>query len=36
MDCLAIDAQGEPCVELKTPTDLESELDLDLGNIFHN
>ena len=35
-DCLAMDSQGKPCVELKTPVDLEFELDLDLGNIFHN
>jgi len=34
--CLAHAADGSPCVEVKTPLDLERELDLDLGNIFHN
>jgi phytoene dehydrogenase-like protein len=34
-DCLAVDHQGQPCLELKTPQDLERDLDLDLGNIFH-
>jgi phytoene dehydrogenase-like protein len=35
-DCLAIDRDGNPCLEIRTPRDLEQELDLDLGNIFHN
>ena len=35
-ECLARDASGELCLEIKTPQDLERELDLDLGNIFHN
>jgi phytoene dehydrogenase-like protein len=35
-DCLALDRDGRPCIELKTPQDLEREVDLDLGNIFHN
>jgi phytoene dehydrogenase-like protein len=35
-DCLAVDRDGQPCIELKTPQDLEREIDLDLGNIFHN
>lgn len=35
-DCLARDRDGQPCVELKTPQELEREVDLDLGNIFHN
>lgn len=35
-DCLALDRNGQPCVELKTPQDLERDVDLDLGNIFHN
>jgi phytoene dehydrogenase-like protein len=35
-DCLALDADGNPCVEIKTPQDLEQEVDLDQGNIFHN
>lgn len=34
-DCLAVSADGEPCVEAKTPLDLESELRLPRGNIFH-
>lgn len=35
-DCLAIDASGQPCIEIKTPQDLQAEIDLDQGNIFHN
>ncbi len=35
-DCLALDRNGQPCIELKTPQDLERDVDLDLGNIFHN
>ncbi len=35
-DCLALDKDGRPCVEIKTPQDLEQEVDLDQGNIFHN
>ncbi|MFD9703821.1 phytoene desaturase family protein [Lentzea sp. NPDC059081] len=34
-DCLAVDAHGEPCVEARTPLDLEEELGLPGGNIFH-
>ncbi|MFI1016765.1 phytoene desaturase family protein [Streptomyces sp. NPDC020965] len=34
-DCLALDADGEPCVEVKTPLDLERELRLPGGHIFH-
>lgn len=34
-DCLALDAEGRPCVEAKTPLDLEGELRLPGGNIFH-
>ncbi|WHM40177.1 NAD(P)/FAD-dependent oxidoreductase [Streptomyces sp. BPTC-684] len=34
-DCLAIDADGRPCIEAKTPLDLERELRLPGGNIFH-
>jgi phytoene dehydrogenase-like protein len=34
-DCLARDADGRPCVEAKTPIDLENELRLTRGNIFH-
>jgi phytoene dehydrogenase-like protein len=36
VDCLALDKDGNPCIEIKTPQDLEKEVDLDLGNIFHN
>jgi len=35
-DCLARDRDGRPCLEVKTPLDLQDELDLDQGNIFHN
>jgi phytoene dehydrogenase-like protein len=35
-DCLARGADGEMCIEIKTPQDLEREIDLDQGNIFHN
>jgi phytoene dehydrogenase-like protein len=35
-DCLAVSNDGNPCIEIKTPQDLEREVDLDLGNIFHN
>jgi phytoene dehydrogenase-like protein len=35
-ECLAVDANGRPCMEVKTPQDLQSEIDLDQGNIFHN
>ncbi|HJX87832.1 MAG TPA: NAD(P)/FAD-dependent oxidoreductase, partial [Gemmatimonadales bacterium] len=34
-DCLALDANGEPCIEAKTPLDLEHDLRLPGGNIFH-
>ncbi|MFI8849223.1 phytoene desaturase family protein [Streptomyces sp. NPDC053499] len=34
-DCLATDADGRPCIEAKTPLDLERELGLPGGNIFH-
>lgn len=34
--CLARDRHGVPCIEVKTPVDLEREVDLDQGNIFHN
>ncbi len=35
LDCLARDSHGEPCLEVKSPVDLEEEVDLDAGNIFH-
>ncbi|MGI5467351.1 phytoene desaturase family protein [Streptomyces sp. CA-132043] len=34
-DCLAHDADGRPCIEAKTPPDLERDLRLPGGNIFH-
>jgi len=35
-DCLARDRNGELCIEAKSPIDLENDVSLDLGNIFHN
>jgi phytoene dehydrogenase-like protein len=34
-DCLARDVDGRPCLEVKTAVDLEADLGLDRGNIFH-
>ncbi|MER8001369.1 NAD(P)/FAD-dependent oxidoreductase [Streptomyces sp. NPDC095613] len=34
-DCLALDAHGRPCVEARTPLDLERDLRLPGGHIFH-
>ncbi|WP_024801518.1 NAD(P)/FAD-dependent oxidoreductase [Nocardia sp. BMG51109] len=34
-DCLAVDAEGRPCLEAKNPLDLERELGLPGGHIFH-
>ncbi|MFF1267245.1 hypothetical protein ACFVZE_15565, partial [Streptomyces anulatus] len=34
-DCLALDERGEPCIEAKTPLDLERDLRLPGGHIFH-
>lgn len=34
-DCLAKDRAGRPCIEVKTPQELEAEIDLPRGNIFH-
>ncbi|MFI1814746.1 phytoene desaturase family protein [Streptomyces sp. NPDC020422] len=34
-DCLARDADGRPCIEAKSPLDLERELRLPGGHIFH-
>jgi phytoene dehydrogenase-like protein len=33
--CLAVDEDGRPCIEAKTPLDLERELRLPGGHIFH-
>ncbi|MFE0514284.1 phytoene desaturase family protein [Streptomyces sp. NPDC058964] len=35
VDCLATDAEGRPCIEARTPLDLEHDLRLPGGNIFH-
>ena len=35
MDCVARDADGRPCVEVKTPLDIEADLAMPGGNIFH-
>jgi phytoene dehydrogenase-like protein len=34
-DCLLPDGDGQPCIEAKTPADLEEELSLPGGHIFH-
>lgn len=34
-DCLAVDANGHPCIEAKSPVDLEIELNMPTGHIFH-
>jgi phytoene dehydrogenase-like protein len=34
-ELLAIDANGKPCIEIKSPIDLEREIFLPQGNIFH-
>lgn len=34
-ECLARDENGEPCIEAKTPLDLERDLRLPGGHIFH-
>ena len=34
-DFIAIDAHGQPCVEIKCPQDLEADIGLGQGNIFH-
>ncbi len=34
-DCLALDADGNPCLDAKSPLDLETSLGLPRGNIFH-
>ena len=35
-ECIAQDSNGAPCIEIKTPVDLEKEIHLPRGNIFHN
>ncbi len=34
-DCLLTDAHGEPCLEARTPVELEDELAMPGGHIFH-
>ncbi|HEY3869558.1 MAG TPA: NAD(P)/FAD-dependent oxidoreductase [Actinocrinis sp.] len=34
-DCLARDAHGDPCIEARTPLDIERELAMPGGHIFH-
>ena len=34
-DCLAHDAEGRPCIEARSPVDLDHDLGLPGGNIFH-
>ncbi len=34
-DCLMLDVAGRPCLEARTPLELEAELGLPAGNIFH-
>ena len=34
-ECLALDADGRPCIEVKTTRDLEDALAMPGGNIFH-
>ena len=35
LDCVWRDPEGRPCIEARTPLDLEAELGLPGGNIFH-
>ncbi len=34
-DCLLLDSAGHPCLEARTPLELDAELGLPGGNIFH-
>lgn len=34
-DCLALDEHGEPCLEVRSPVDLEADVALPAGHIFH-
>ncbi|MBS2962327.1 NAD(P)/FAD-dependent oxidoreductase [Actinocrinis puniceicyclus] len=34
-DCLALDAEGRPCLEARSPLDIERELAMPGGHIFH-
>jgi len=35
LDCLARDANGQPCVDISSPLDVESAVGMPGGNIFH-
>ncbi len=35
-DCLYVSPAGEPCLEARTPVEIEAELGMPGGNIFHN
>ena len=34
-DCLAVDADRQPCLEVRSPVDLEADIGLPGGHIFH-
>ncbi|MGI8577966.1 MAG: phytoene desaturase family protein [Nocardioidaceae bacterium] len=34
-DCLAVDVDGQPCLEAKSPADIEQALNMPGGHIFH-
>jgi phytoene dehydrogenase-like protein len=34
-DCVAVDPEGQPCIEAKTPWELEESVGLPAGHIFH-
>jgi phytoene dehydrogenase-like protein len=34
-DCIALDGDGRPCIEARTPLDIERELGMPGGDIFH-
>ncbi|MGV9663257.1 phytoene desaturase family protein [Nocardia niigatensis] len=34
-DCLALDGEGNPCLEARTPVELEREIGMPGGHIFH-
>jgi phytoene dehydrogenase-like protein len=34
-DCIATDATGQPCIEAKTPYDIEASVGMPGGHIFH-
>ncbi|MET0966929.1 MAG: NAD(P)/FAD-dependent oxidoreductase [Nakamurella sp.] len=36
LDCLARDADGQPCLDISSPVDLENQLNMPGGNIFHD